>query len=103
MLADYPLVKLTSEASLSFSHATKTVKSLPDNIALIYKQLQKQITNSEFYAMAHGFDIKKQYWGRYQIEQTKSYHHQHYGIGGTGEYKQASMKRARTERASAGI
>ncbi len=79
MLADYPSVKLTSEAYLSFSHATKTVKSSPDNIALVYKQLQRQITNSELYAMAHRFGIEKRHWGRYQIVQKKVYQHQHYG------------------------
>ncbi len=73
MLADYPSVKLTSEASLSLSYATKTVKSSPDNIALVYKQLQGQITNSELYAMAHEFGIKKRHWERYQIMQKKLY------------------------------
>ena len=61
ILADYPSLKLTSEASLSLSDATKTVQSLPDNIALVYKQLQRQIINSELYTMAHGFGIKKRY------------------------------------------
>ena len=28
--------------------------------------------------------------------QTKSYHHQHYGIGETGECKQTNMKQAST-------
>lgn len=61
MLADYLSIKLTSKILLNLSHAIKTIKSLLDNIALIYMQLQKQMTNSEFYAMGYGFDIKKQH------------------------------------------
>ncbi len=38
ILADYPSVKLTSKVSLCLSYTTKTVKSSPDNIALVYKQ-----------------------------------------------------------------
>lgn len=45
LLADYSSVKLTSEASLHFSHIIQTVKFLPDNNNQSNKQLQQQITN----------------------------------------------------------
>ena len=46
LLADYLSVKLTSKVSFNLSRAAQTVEFLPDNIALVNKRLQRQITNS---------------------------------------------------------
>ena len=94
------------EVSLDLSHTTPIVESLPDDVALLDKQLQWQINNKsrglrhvklgqdtlhvlavELYTKAHKFDIKKQHWGRYQIMQKKSCQYQHYGMGGTGKHQ----------------
>ena len=87
ILADNQSVKLTSKDLLFLSHTTKTVQSFPDNVTRVYKQLQWQINNSNFYTIANSFDIKKQHSKKYQIEQTKSYHYHYYGLDRTGEYK----------------
>ena len=68
-----------------------------------YKQLKHNVLVAKLYAMAHGLDIEKQYWERYQIMQKKSCQHQHYGIGRTGSIKYMKMKKAKTEQASTDI
>lgn len=76
LLADYSLIKLTSEASLHCSCTAQTtaqiVEFLPDANVFINKfrglrHIKTQFAN----AMAYRFDIEKQHWGRYQIIETK--------------------------------
>ena len=62
------------------------------NIMHWYNRVTRGVLAVELYAMTHRFDIEKRHWGRYQIVRKKSYQHQHYGMGETGEYKQTSMK-----------
>lgn len=45
------------------------------------------ILSAEFYAIANGFEIKKQYWRKYQIIQIKWNQYQYYRIGGIGKYE----------------
>lgn len=116
LLADYLSVKLTKEASLYLSHIVQTAKFLPNNNIvqlisyviclanitnkgnIIYwssmkcKKVTRGIHAADLFVMAHRLSIEKQHWGRYQTGRKKLYQHQYYGIGGTGEYKQASMK-----------
>ncbi len=120
LLTDYTSIQLTSGASLNLFLAVQTAKQtvefLLDNIALLNKWLQWQITEigyviylanvinkantiywwpqlmcgvlaADLYTMAHGFDIEKQHWGRYKIMQKKSCQHQDYRKGKTGKYK----------------
>lgn len=77
ILADYSSVKLTSKTFLDLSHTAQKVEFLPDNIAILDKQLQLQITNNfcslrynqdtllvravELYMISHKFRIKNQY------------------------------------------
>ncbi len=96
LLADYTLIKLTIGVSLNLFLATETAKQtvefLSDNIVLLNKQLQWQITKisyviclanviskaniiywwpqlmcvvstADLYMMGHGLDIEKQHWG----------------------------------------
>lgn len=46
MLANYLLTKLTNEAFLDLSYTAEQVEFLPNNIAMLDKQLQLQITNN---------------------------------------------------------
>ena len=98
-----------SEASFDFSRSAQKVKFTADidiisyvicladttnkgNIMHWYNRVTRGVLAVELYAMTHRFDIEKRHWGRYQIVRKKSYQHQHYGMGETGEYKQTSMK-----------
>ena len=113
LLADCSSVKLTSEkaikaaedckyltypqnlpdASFNLSRAAQTAKISPDNDTVQpIRQVTHSVLAAEIYAMAHGFDIEKRHWGRYQIVRAKSYQHKHYGIGGTSKYKQANRQ-----------
>ena len=40
---------------------------------------------TELYTIAHMLEIKKQYWGKYQIMQKKLHQHKHYRMGETGK------------------
>ena len=50
-------------------------------------QVTRSVQAVELYAMAHGLDIKKRHWRRYQIMRKKSHQHKHYGMGGMGKHK----------------
>ncbi len=85
------------KAFFDLSCLVQKVKFLPDNDTFSYviclanttnkaniykftmrcKQVIRNVLAAELYAMAHGFDIKKQHWGRYQIVWAKSYLHSH--------------------------
>ena len=110
------LPEASFDPSLAAQTAAQTVEFSPDDIVLLNKRLRWQTTNksrqlrhikldprdthisqckqvtravlaAKFYAMAHGLNIEKRHWGRYQIVQTKSHQHKHYGMGGMGKHE----------------
>ena len=128
-ISEWPSENLP-EASFDPSFTTQTavqiVEFLPNNIALLNKQLRRQTTNKsrqlryvkpdpqdthmsqykqvkcnvlaiELYAMVHVLDSKKQHWERYQIMQKKSHQHKYSGMGGTGKHKIGKYERDKDE------
>lgn len=57
--------------------------------AILYKTRPRYPTSSScwFVLMSLGYDIKKWYWGRYEIVQPKSNQYHHYGMSRVGEYE----------------
>ena len=118
------LPEASFDPSLAAQTAAQTVEFSPDDIALLNKRLRRQTTNksrqlrhvkldprdthmslckqvtravlaAKLYAMAHGLDIEKRHWRRYQIVRTKSHQHKHYGMGGIGKHEMGKYERGK--------
>lgn len=52
---------------------------------------------AKLYAIIHGLDIEKQYWGKYYIIQTKLHQHKHYEVDRMGNHKIGKYEKSKDE------